>query len=613
MKSIGIVIGAIFVVMIFLECYPSLGMSEDNAMEKWMQDHTIKVNATTTCKYEQEYLLVKEIYTGEELKERFGIEQFTKELKIPVEGKVFGMKEGEEKVFVTEKVTVLTSEDDPPHWWDDYKYPQWTWFKDWWSGVYERGLPINLAWKNTTKDIAKAEILEEGWVDDPVEWAEYVYDPIHGWIRDDGVADDKYGLLGRYHAVLWQMSDGNVVANAHHDDPFPHEADELEEAEELVVGYFNESDDTEWGVYEDSYNLDNNVTSPYSNGWCTQINYFTSPKIEREPSGNITSGNTVFTGEHRLHFNTTALPDVYYLRKQDYTEVISIPDPTDFDILAGCAEGVYDIMNTTGGDIGDLTLKQPSIVGDVYIKDTTDSIVGESISEGTEITIRAVPNFGGLMNESVPGGNWSKIKIKLIDPDGLETWDKVDAEASEVYINKDTTGWDTGTWTVRIVSDRDTCNGVDVSSPEYEFTICSEFYVPFDTGKPANPYPSIFGTHNGTITPNQTITVNKLYTYPCAGTGGHTNYARIWNNSCLDVNASWKGYVGDWHNISFNQSFTLVKNKTYNYTIHTGSYPQIHHTDELDVASGTGTITCDKFIDANGRVYYDWIPAIKLE
>ena len=25
-----------------------------------------------------------------------------------------------------------------------------------------------------------------------------------------------------------------------------------------------------------------------------------------------------------------------------------------------------------------------------------------------------------------------------------------------------------------------------------------------------------------------------------------------------------------------------------------------------------GTITCDKFIDANGRVYYDWIPAIKL-
>ncbi|RJS73907.1 PKD domain-containing protein, partial [Methanophagales archaeon] len=73
----------------------------------------------------------------------------------------------------------------------------------------------------------------------------------------------------------------------------------------------------------------------------------------------------------------------------------------------------------------------------------------------------------------------------------------------------------------------------------------------FDTGKPDNSYPSIFGTHNGTIKLNQTITVKKLYTYPCPGTGGHTEYARIWNSS-LDINATWNGYVDDWHNISFN-------------------------------------------------------------
>jgi len=41
----------------------------------------------------------------------------------------------------------------------------------------------------------------------------------------------------------------------------------------LIQQYFAEPDDTEWRVYEDSYNLDNNVTSPYSNGLCTQINY----------------------------------------------------------------------------------------------------------------------------------------------------------------------------------------------------------------------------------------------------------------------------------------------------------------------------------------------------
>ncbi|RJS68815.1 hypothetical protein CW713_02100 [Methanophagales archaeon] len=49
----------------------------------------------------------------------------------------------------------------------------------------------------------------------------------------------------------------------------------------------------------------------------------------------------------------------------------------------------------------------------------------------------------------------------------------------------------------------------------------------FDTGTPSNPYPSIAGTHNGTITPNQTIIATKLYTYPCEGTGGHTEYHQL--------------------------------------------------------------------------------------
>ena len=131
--------------------------------------------------------------------------------------------------------------------------------------------------------------------------------------------------------------------------------------------------------------------------------------------------------------------------------------------------------------------------------------------------------------------------------------------------------------------------------------------IVFDTG--AGTYPSIFGTHNGTITPNQTMKVSKLYTYPCVGTGGHTEYARIWN-STLEETARWDGYKGDWHNISFNETFTLVANETYNYTIKTGSYPQIHHTPALPTANGW--INCTEFRDANGKICYDWIPAIKL-
>jgi hypothetical protein len=131
----------------------------------------------------------------------------------------------------------------------------------------------------------------------------------------------------------------------------------------------------------------------------------------------------------------------------------------------------------------------------------------------------------------------------------------------------------------------------------------------FDTGKPVNPYPSISGTHNGTIKPSCNISVSKLYTYPCAGTGGHTEYARI-GNETWNATATWEGYAGDWHNISFDSSFTLEEGETYNYTIHTGSYPQIHHNRTLLTANGW--INCTEFTDTNRKVYNDWIPAIRL-
>jgi len=135
--------------------------------------------------------------------------------------------------------------------------------------------------------------------------------------------------------------------------------------------------------------------------------------------------------------------------------------------------------------------------------------------------------------------------------------------------------------------------------------------VIFDTRAPANPYPSIAGVHTGTITPNKNITMNRIYTYPCPGTGGHTEFAKIWNETegtCAVAN--WSGYIGDWHNLSFNTTLTLRKGVVYNYTIRTGSYPQIHHTPTLE--TDNGWINCTSFEDANGREYNNWIPAIKL-
>lgn len=83
------------------------------------------------------------------------------------------------------------------------------------------------------------------------------------------------------------------------------------------------------------------------------------------------------------------------------------------------------------------------------------------------------------------------------------------------------------------------------------------------------------------------------------------------NTHDWNVTARWEGYIGDWHNISFDNSFTLKEGETYNYTIRTGSYPQIHHTDNL--STPTGFITCSEFVDVNGKKYNNWIPAIRLE
>jgi hypothetical protein len=132
----------------------------------------------------------------------------------------------------------------------------------------------------------------------------------------------------------------------------------------------------------------------------------------------------------------------------------------------------------------------------------------------------------------------------------------------------------------------------------------------FDTGTSATPYPSIAGRHQGTITMNENVSVTELHTYPCPGTGGHAEYARIWGNG-IDRSASWNGYGAGWQDLTFGEQFVLEAGKTYNYELKTGSYPQIIH-EQFFAATG-GTITCSGFVDVNGQHYGDWIPAFRLE
>lgn len=122
-------------------------------------------------------------------------------------------------------------------------------------------------------------------------------------------------------------------------------------------------------------------------------------------------------------------------------------------------------------------------------------------------------------------------------------------------------------------------SSADYMEASNAFLVITKAVPIFDTGSPANPYPSIMGIHNGTITPSRDIHVSKMYTYSCTGTGGHSEYVAFYNATTGEgiANGTWKGYgVGDYQYIEFNVPFVLRENETYNYTMRTGSYPQVH-------------------------------------
>ncbi len=144
----------------------------------------------------------------------------------------------------------------------------------------------------------------------------------------------------------------------------------------------------------------------------------------------------------------------------------------------------------------------------------------------------------------------------------------------------------------------------------FNITLASAQII-FDTGQ--GTYPSIMGVHEGNFTPLYNITVHQIYTYPCVGTGGHSERVIFYDYKTDEtkINVSWKGYQGDYHNITVSPPVKLREGKKYSYEIKTGSYPQIIHNQTC--GNGYGRMTCTRFVDANGKEYNDWIPAIRLE
>ncbi len=126
-------------------------------------------------------------------------------------------------------------------------------------------------------------------------------------------------------------------------------------------------------------------------------------------------------------------------------------------------------------------------------------------------------------------------------------------------------------------------------------------------------YPSINGTFRGTIKRDYDLTIHRVFTPSCPGTGGHSEKITFYHPDGTELaNATWNGYFsGDYHWIEFEEPSKLKKNVNYTYEIRTGSYPKYIHNHTLKTSGEE--ITCLKFVDANGKEYDNWIPAIKLE
>jgi parallel beta-helix repeat protein len=350
------------------------------------------------------------------------------------------------------------------------------------------------------------------------------------------------------------------------------------------------------GIWNMPYSINSdNDTYPLMAPW---ENYFAQPP--KGPYNNIRLGDTcpVLIGQE-LKFVSTNWSNIPVLifgdpdNEEIAGDVFCVDSNNHFDSCVIAKAGAYYVnLNHTDKTKSDAILLVLYPVIYLDLKVCSDSV--SSIIHGTPLRIDFVSNLDDNDLVDLRVTDPDSIILKTNPADSTQKFDDIKGSKLWEYGSMDvskqinTTGWDIGTYMFCVRTEAEHAQGLDMCSHTKTLTVYPLTENIFDTGEPANPYQSIFGTHNGTITPNATI-----------------------DKSGLDVNASWKGYVGDWHNIPFNKTFTLVKNKTYNYTIVTGSYPQIHHTPELPTANGW--INCTTFTDVNGRVYYDGIPAIRLE
>jgi len=258
------------------------------------------------------------------------------------------------------------------------------------------------------------------------------------------------------------------------------------------------------------------------------------PTVSARPAADrVDGGDTVYIGEQGLKFDTNG--DGSYGDPADLDfKLEGIKDTSTADqapisvdaqgwTVPSVICGKYEVKITgdvAGGlDDGDfLYIDKAKITGDIILNTKKqDTIVGKSVPTTAEIVFKLEPNFGG----KIPG---AELKIMLTDPDGKDllsvdgqSFRNIDALGTTMYVmgptgdpdvddpltplvdessdgastispkdanpapgierytdGLDLTDMDTGTYKVKIKTEKEDCNLLDIASPEYTFTIRSE-------------------------------------------------------------------------------------------------------------------------------------------
>ena len=233
-----------------------------------------------------------------------------------------------------------------------------------------------------------------------------------------------------------------------------------------------------------------------------------APTSEARPTANqIDSGDTVYIGEQGLALDLNSdgiYGDVGVLEGVPGTVTEGVP-PLSVSAswtVPDVTEGKYYYDANADGalDAGEfyIFIDHAEITGDVILNTPTqDSIVGKSVPTSAEIVFKLESNFGG----EIPG---AELKIMLTDPDGAsilsldgQSLRNIDAFGTTMFVMGvagdpdaaadgastiappyadalDLAGMDTGTYKVKIKTDKADCNLLDIASAEMEFTIRHE-------------------------------------------------------------------------------------------------------------------------------------------